>query len=309
MAAEAHGQTSAERLGYPAGARVVILYASEMGAAYEFSRPGQQLLASGAVQSCGVLAPGPWFDEFADWCRRNPAHDVGVSLTLTCPSTIYRWQPVSPRSRVSSLVDADGFFWHSLVQVALQADADEVRHEFEEQIRRVQRAGIRPTHLAPHLGTVLARPDLLKVYLDLAEKYWLPAVMVELNARNIERFRNEGFPLTEDFVKIVADYPLPLLDDAQFVADAASYAEKQAMFFEQMRKLTPGITQCFLQPAEQTPGLELLSARWQNRVWEARLVSDETTQRFLRENGIVLTNWREIMQRFEGASSGRASQE
>ena len=84
----ANGQeTWAERLGYPAGKRVVILYADTMGASYEFNRPGQELLANGHLNSASVMAPCPWFEEFAAWCRENPQHDIGVCLTLNSPGT------------------------------------------------------------------------------------------------------------------------------------------------------------------------------------------------------------------------------
>ena len=68
-------ETWAERLGYPAGRKVLILSADHMGAAYEFNRPGQQLLTDGTVQSASVLVPCVWFDEFVDWARQNPGHE------------------------------------------------------------------------------------------------------------------------------------------------------------------------------------------------------------------------------------------
>jgi hypothetical protein len=39
---------------------------------------------------------------------------------------------------------------------------------------------------------------------------------------------------------------------------------------------------------------------WQQRVWETQLLSDDAVRVALRGEGIVLTNWSEIMQRFHG---------
>ena len=75
-------ETWAERLGYEPSDRVVILYADNMGAAYETNRSGSKCLEEGVVQSASVMVPCPWFDHFAEWCRSNRGHDIGVSLTL-----------------------------------------------------------------------------------------------------------------------------------------------------------------------------------------------------------------------------------
>ena len=47
------------------------------------------------------------YAEFADRVRRNPGHGVGVCLTLTSPSPIFRLRLLSDRCEVPSLVDPD----------------------------------------------------------------------------------------------------------------------------------------------------------------------------------------------------------
>ena len=87
-------ETWAERLGYPAGERVLILHANYAGGGYAFNAASEDLLAKGLVQSAAVMPPCPWFEGFADWCREHPNHDVGVCLTLNSPSDGYRWGPL-----------------------------------------------------------------------------------------------------------------------------------------------------------------------------------------------------------------------
>ena len=53
----AAAETWAEKLGYPADKRVVILHANYMGAAYEFNRRGKELLEAGHIQSASVMVP------------------------------------------------------------------------------------------------------------------------------------------------------------------------------------------------------------------------------------------------------------
>ena len=292
-------ETWAEKLGYPTDKRVLILYGTHMGVAYEVNRPGQELLDQGILQSTAVLPPCPWFGEFAKWCRENPGHDVGVSLSMIGPSDLYRWRLVSPRNEVSSLVDPDGYPWSSVLQFAMRAQLDDVQREVLAQIDAARKAGIRPTHLTTDMGALLTRPDLTKLYLSIAEENWIPAVIPELTPATVESLRKEGFPLSQETINVIKSYPLPKLDDLQFVPDAESYNDKREAFYQLVQGLSPGITQIILHPTDRTKALELVSPRWQNRVWEAQLLLDPDVHEFIENEDIVMTNWIEIMARFE----------
>jgi len=138
--------------------------------------------------------------------------------------------------------------------------------------------------------------------LEVAERNWIPAVMVELTPENIESLRNDGFPLTEEVIHLIARYPLPKLDELHFVPEAESYEEKRDKFYELVRGLSPGLTQIVTGPADNTASLQRITPRWQLRVWEQQLLSDEKVHQFLEDEGIVLTNWIEIMSRFESGA-------
>ena len=296
-------ETWSERLGYPAGKRVLVIYAGQMGAAYEFNQAGQKLLEEDLVQSAGVLPTGPWFDEFAQWSRERPQQDVGISLSLNSPSPVYRLRPLQDRHQVPSLVDADGFLWQSILQVALRADAEQVKREVAAQINRARSAGLRPTHLMTDMGALLTRPDLTRIYLDTAERMWLPAVIVELTPPLIEQLREDGFPITEELIEIVSRYPLPKLDDIKQVPDTDSYEAKRDAFYAMVRELRPGLTQVFLRPAEPSPGLRFITSRWKNQVWESKLLQDPDVQAFMEQEQLLLTSWREIMDCFENVAT------
>jgi hypothetical protein len=305
------GQTWAEKLGYPSGKRVLILHANYMGSAYEFNRPGQELLEQGSIQSASLMVPCPWFEEFAAWARQHPDHDIGICLTLNSPGKLYRWRPLGTTSS-SSLTDPDGYLWGSELQLALGVDADQVAEEIDRQIQKAKRAGVRPSHLIPFMGSLLTRPDLAKLYLDVAQRNWIPAVMVELTPKNIEMFRQDGFPITAEMIDLIAQYPLPKLDELHFVPEAESYEETRDHFYQLVRGLPPGLTQIISGPAEQTPAIQRITPNWQHRVWENQLLSDDQVHQFLQDEGIVLTNWKEIMLRFEtGAAiqSGKKSKQ
>lgn len=298
-------ETWAEKLGFPSDARVVILHANYMGAAYEFNRPGQELLEQGHVQSASLMVPCPWFEEFADWCRKNPQHDVGICLTLNSPSANYRWRPLGGDG-VSSLVDPDGYLWRTELQFALRADYQQVADELDRQLDKARRAGVRPSHIIPFMGSLLTRPDLMKLYLDVAEENWIPAVIFEMTPENIQAAREEGFPLSEEMIEMAAHYPLPKLDSVHFLPDGESYEKKRDGFYELIRGLRPGLTQIIAGPALESDALEKISPNWQLRVWEYQLLSDPKVHAFLQSEGVVLTSWKEIMRRFETGGSAPA---
>ncbi len=178
-AALAVAQTTwAERLGYPAETRVLILHANDLGVAYEFNRPVEEALQSGALTSASVVTAAPWFGQCREWIKGKHDLDLGISLSFLNPKSALQWGPVAPDELVPSLLTPEGCFASSRVQFAVRAEPDQVRYEAMAQVQRARAAGLEPTHLHPHLGALLTRPDLMRLYLDLATELWIPAVMV-----------------------------------------------------------------------------------------------------------------------------------
>ncbi len=306
IARTAAAETWAERLGYPAGSKVIVLHANGMGMCYETSAAGTKLLDGGLVKSAAAMAPAPWFNDFAQWCKDHPDADVGLDLTLNSELPEYRWQPTAAGGTVPSLVDSEGFLWRTPVQTMVNGSTDDVERELHAQIMRARIAGLQPTHLTTHLGTLVTRPDLIAVYLRVARDEWIPAMIVELTPEQVQRFESEGFPLPDDIIQLLDDYPLPKVDDLRFVRDAESYEAKKKAFLEMLAQLSPGITQIAFQPADESDALKRITPGWQQRVWDAQLMADEDVRRALQAEGIVLTDWREIMRRFEGRPAANA---
>jgi hypothetical protein len=298
-------ETWAERLGYPADRPVVILYGNHMGAAYETNAAGKELLEEGLLASVGAMVPCPWFEDFAQWCREHHRADVGICLTLNSPSSACRWRPLLGPDAGSSLADADGYYWSTPRQLALRADAAQVKRELVMQIERARAAGLQPTHLIPALGSLFLRPDLLQVYLELSERYWLPAVLVELTPEHIEQFQLRELPFTEETRQMLSRHPLPKLDDIVFVPDADSYGSKRDALLKQVEALRPGLIQIIFSPAEKGAALAAVTERWQQLVWDRQLLRDARIRQALQERGVVQTDWRTVMDRFSTRQATR----
>ena len=167
-------KSTAERLGYTADARVLILNADDFGMCHDQNEGVMRGLKEGVFTSSTILVTCPWFEEAAEFARNNPAADLGVHLTLTAEWDSYKWGPVLGRRAVPSLVDERGYLWQTVAQVYEHARLDEAEAELRAQIEKALAAGIDATHLDSHMGTLQLRADYHEIYARLANDYRLP---------------------------------------------------------------------------------------------------------------------------------------
>ena len=180
-------KSTAERLGYAADARVLILNADDFGMCHDQNEGVMRGLKEGVFTSSTILVTCPWFEEAADFARNNPDADLGVHLTLTAEWDAYKWGPVLGAAAVPSLVDERGYLWQTVAQVYEHARLDEAEAELRAQIEKALAAGIDVTHLDSHMGTLQLRADYHEIYARLANEYRLP---IRLASRR--RMRTEG---------------------------------------------------------------------------------------------------------------------
>ena len=288
------------KLGYPPDARVLIVNASELGVTWETNLAVQKLADKGDLRSASVVVVGPWSDSLTRWFQSQDSLDIGVSIALTNPYSAMHWRLLTSEQGPTSLVDANGMPWKNVAQIAVNVDAQDVKRELDAQIHRAKELGLRPTHICAFYGTIYSRPDLAAVLLGASRKYWLPAPVVDLTPEMAEKFRRHGVPVDKDMIELVQSYPFPKLDDFQIVPSGSTYEEKRAKYLESLKALRPGLTQIISRPAVGSEGLKILTPEWQQRVWDAQLISDPEVKSSMVEAGIIQTDWRELMHRFEG---------
>jgi chitin disaccharide deacetylase len=110
---------------------------------------------NGILTSTTLMAPGLAFEHAAALARENPTLDVGVHLVL---------------------VEAVGYP-KTLAQLtaAVMLGRIPIYDRFAGQVRRIQAAGIRPTHLDTHKHTHLL-PQVLDAVARIAEEFRIPWV-------------------------------------------------------------------------------------------------------------------------------------
>ena len=113
----------AERLGYDADARLLILNCDDLGSAHAANLAVYEALRDGVATSASLMVPCPWARDAA---QRYLGEDVGVHLTLNAEWDVYRWGPIT---QAPSLLDGDGGFPRTLEDLWDHGDIDEVRRE------------------------------------------------------------------------------------------------------------------------------------------------------------------------------------
>ncbi|HRY28578.1 MAG TPA: polysaccharide deacetylase family protein [Elusimicrobiota bacterium] len=150
----------------------LIIRADDFGMCHAVNRAIADAFSGGRITTASVMVPCPWFEEAAALCRRHPRWDVGVHLTLFSEWENYRWGPVLPPSRVSSLVAEDGRFFRSPKELFRRRPSPaEIEREFRAQIERARARGLRLTHLDFHMART---PPLLRIARRLACEFHLP---------------------------------------------------------------------------------------------------------------------------------------
>ncbi|MEX0676761.1 MAG: polysaccharide deacetylase family protein [Pirellulales bacterium] len=295
----ARGETWAEKLGYPSDKVVLILHADDVGMCYEANQAAKDYLTAGRIQSAAMMVPCPWFNEIADWYKEHPEYDMGLHLAMNSEWRWYRWGPVAGKDKVPGMVDKDGYLWRDVPDTATHATGEEIEAEIRAQLERAISRGIRPSHIDTHMGTLYARIDYTRAYLKVAQEYRIPAMAIEMTPPVVAKFRKQGYPITDESIKELAAYTLPKLDDFHAAPNAKTYEEKKENFFELVRSMSPGLNEVIFHPSIPTEGLKHITGSWQQRVWESQMFADPAMLAFFEREGVLFTNWKEMMQRFE----------
>ena len=285
--ARAQEKTIAERLGYPRDAKLLIVHADDLGMSHSVNAATIKAFESGLVNSGSIMVPCPWFSEIATYARANPQADLGLHLTLTSEWTSFRWGPVMPIDRVSSLVDKDGYFYLTETEAASHADPKEVELEITAQVERARVAGIQPTHLDSHMGTLYQNKALFEVFLKVARKYKLPVRVARAWFGQAD-FLPETLKADDVYIDRILD-----INTAVAVNDWAKF------YSDGIKNLEPGVTEVVIHLAYDDAEMRGATfnhpnwgAAWRQRDFE--FFTSDAFRKLLQENQIKLITWREL---------------
>ena len=100
----------------------------------------EKAFREGVLTCASLLACAPWFEGGAAVCRNNSGLCAGVHLSLIGEWQGYRWRPVLPWNKVSSLVNEDGFlFRYPEELIGRKPKLEEIEAEWRAQIALAQK--------------------------------------------------------------------------------------------------------------------------------------------------------------------------
>lgn len=277
----------AERLGYGPQDRLLIVHADDVGVAHSVNRATFAAMDQGTVNSASIMIPCPWLSEVAEYAATHPDRDFGLHLTLTSEWKHYKWGPVSPWDRVSSLVDGFGNFYPTVQQALEHIAPEEAEAEIRAQIEKARSVGIEPTHLDSHMGVLFRTPELFEAYVKAGREYGIPVMVAHTFAAfapHISEALNERDPVLDHLVMLNQ-----MIEPEQW----------PEFYFNAIRNLQPGVTELIVHLAyddEEMRGVAVdhpdFGSAWRQRDFD--VMTSPEFESLLKEEGIKPISWREI---------------
>lgn len=311
--AEVKSQESsyAEKLGFPKGAKVLILHIDDVGMSWDSNQGTIRAMEEGVANSLSIMMPCPWVPGYVRYMKDHPDVDAGLHLTLTSEWKDYRWPPLSGRPAVPGLVDSEGAMWRSVELVVKNASPDEVEKEIREQLKRARDMGFEPTHLDSHMGTLFASPAFLERYIRVGIENKIPVMFPGGHGTMIGQQRGITKELKMQFQatgKQIWDAGLPVLDDLHNVSYDFEYPAEDIpdeklqkiateQYIRTIRELKPGLSMVIMHCTAPSEVFEHIGSSGRIRKADMLAMMDPQFKKFLRDEKIILTTWRELKER------------
>ncbi|MGD0367014.1 MAG: ChbG/HpnK family deacetylase [Acidobacteriaceae bacterium] len=152
----------------------LIVNADDFGLTPGINRSIAELHRAGVLSSATLMATGAFFDDAVTLAHANPALEVGCHILLVDGT------PALPPEQISTLCPNGQTFRPSLTRFvadlfAFRIRASEITAEATAQIRRLQTAGLRVSHIDTHKHTHLFS-GILRPLLAAARACEVPAI-------------------------------------------------------------------------------------------------------------------------------------
>jgi predicted glycoside hydrolase/deacetylase ChbG (UPF0249 family) len=286
--ANARGQTKtlAERLGYPADSKLLIVHADDLAVAHSVDTASFEALDKNAVTSASVMVPCSWLNEVASYAKDHPDTDLGLHLTLTSEWKVYRWGPVESKDRVGSLLDPAEYLWPETGSAAQNIKPEEAEREIRAQIQRAIAAGIHPTHLDSHMGVLFSTADLFAVYVKVAHEYNLPFLAVRLPGSSSR------------LLSLLSEKDV-VLDSVVMANPAVRSGEWKDFYINAVKNLKPGLTEIIVHLGHDDVELQAVAldhpgygSAWRQRDYD--FVTSTDFKKVLKESHVILVKWNDL---------------
>jgi predicted glycoside hydrolase/deacetylase ChbG (UPF0249 family) len=310
--AQVDSTTYAEKLGFPKGARVIILHVDDAGMSFDSNQGAIEAMEKGVASSTSVMMPCSWVPGFVRFLKQHPGTDAGLHLTLTSEWRDYRWGPLSGKSRVPGLVDAQGDLWPDVPDVLKHASLSEIETEIRAQIERALQMGFQPTHLDSHMGTLFASADLIELYIRIGMEYKIPVMFpgghntlistqlkssgatMDMTRKIGIRLWEAGLPVLDDLHNLSYDWKLP----SGMEPTGENWKKfKIAQYEKTLKSLLPGVTMVIMHCTQTSETFSQISDSGPLRKADLMAMLDPGFRQFLKDEGFIISTWKELKER------------
>jgi len=286
MSARAQNKTVAERLGYSADSKLLIVHADDLAIAHSEDAASFDALEKNAVTSASIIVPGPWLTEVAAYAKAHPGADLGLHLALTSEWKTYRWGPVESKDKVPSLFDPSGYLWPETLPALHNIKPEEAEREIRAQVDRAMALGIHPTHLDSHMGVLFSSPELFAVYVKVAHEYKLPFLAVRIPNAPAAFFS----ALSEKDV---------IVDSVVIANPTVRPNEWRDFYVNAVKNLKPGLTEMIVHVGHDDAELQAVTldhpdygSAWRQRDFD--IMTSSEFKKALEENHVILVKWKDL---------------
>jgi len=283
-----------KKLGLAEDDRVAIIHTDDIGMCQASVEAFSDLNEAGIISSGAVMVPCPWFLHAADYARQHPGIDLGVHLTLTSEWKTYRWGPISTRDPASGMLDEQGYFYHLSAPAQEHGDPAAVERELTAQVERSLQAGMLPSHVDTHMGSV-AHPKFMGIYVQLALKFHVPPMIFRLDEAGWQAagLAPEFASTAVSLIQQLEGSGLPLLDalGGMTLDTEENRLERTLQAFSDLQ---PGITHFIIHPSKDTPELRAITPDWRCRVADYQNFLQDEIRQHLRKIGVQVIGYQAL---------------
>jgi predicted glycoside hydrolase/deacetylase ChbG (UPF0249 family) len=287
LAAQNH-KNLAQLLGYPDSAKLLIIHADDMGLSNSVNEACKEAFNSHSITSGSIMMPCPWAFDIALWVKDHPGLDVGIHLTLTAEWNHYKWGGVSSSDQISSLLDKNGHFYPTVEELGEAVKPEEAAKELKAQIDRAISLGVQPTHIDTHMGSVMATPELVKIYLSLADEYHLPVL-----------FPRAYLSMLPPEIEKAFSSKVFLIDNLFMLDPAMVKGRWIDPYIKAVEAMKPGLNDMIVHIANDNDEMKAITAGHDDygSAWRQNdldMVQSKEFKDLLNKNGIVLITWKQV---------------
>lgn len=285
-------------------AKYLIVNADDFGMCKAANEAVFDLFRNDCLKSSTVMIPCPAAEEAARFAAENPQYAIGVHLTLTSEWDTYKWGPLTGGK---SLMEDTGYMPHPAAVAESRGDLAEMEAELRAQVDQAKAWGMEPSHLDNHMGSLYGhntgRFEVLEMTLRVCGDYGygfrlftdvhpqipFPGIPMEMQEKLLGIIR----PWAQQYGVPMPNYLLmpEWTDDLR-----SSYEHYREEILKIWTNIPEGITETFVHPCLETDEMKTIIRNWRDRVWEYQLMRDPATHQYLKDHGVEMISYRELVE-------------